>query len=212
MGSHFTAAKFSYNSSVNRTTGKSPFEVVHGLKPKTPIDLIPTPTLHRVSESAESFAKRMHDLHHQISDQINSNNLKYKTLADKHKKFQEFNIGDYVMIKMRPERFPQGSNRKLQARSAGPFKVLSKIGANTYILEILSNWGISPTFNVEDLVQFQGSTSMPSDPFERPSESEAKLDSPLTQNILALHDIPARQEYVEQILDEQITFTRRGSY
>ena len=116
------------------------------------------------------------------------------------------------MIKMRPERFPQGSNRKLQARSAGPFKVLSKIGANAYILEIPSNWGISPTFNVEDLVQFQGSTSMPSDPFERPSESEPKPDSPPSQIIPQSYDIPARQENVEQILDEQVTFTRRGSY
>ena len=53
---------------------------------------------------------------------------------------------------------------------------------------------------------------MPSDPFERSSESEPKPDSPLTQNIPVPHDIPARQEYVEQILDEQITFIRRESY
>ena len=165
-----------------------------------------------MSESAESFAKRMHELHHHISDQINSNNLKYKTLADTHKRFQEFNIGDYVMIKMRPEQFPQGSNRKLQARSTGPFKVLSKVGANAYILEISSNWGISPTFNIEDLVQFQGSMSMTSDPFERSSESEPKPDSPPIQNIPLQPHIPARQEYVEQILDEHVTFTRRGSY
>ena len=81
------AAEFAYNSSINRTTGKSPFKVVHGFKPRTPIDLVPTPALHRVSESAEIFAKCMHELHHHISDQINSNNLKYKTLADTHKRF-----------------------------------------------------------------------------------------------------------------------------
>ena len=56
-------AEFAYNSSMNRTTGRSPFEVVHGFKPRTPIDLICTPALHRVSESAESFATRMHELH-----------------------------------------------------------------------------------------------------------------------------------------------------
>ena len=86
---------------------------MQGFKPKTPIDLIFTPALHRVSESAESFATRMHELHKHISDQINSNNLKYKTLPDAHKRFQEFKIGDYVMVKMRPKRFSQGSNRKL---------------------------------------------------------------------------------------------------
>ena len=49
------------------------------------------------------------------------------------------------MVKMRPERFPQGSNRKLQDCSTGPFKILSKIGENAYILEIPSDWGISFT-------------------------------------------------------------------
>ena len=58
------------------------------------------------------------------------------------------------MVKMIPKIFPQVSNRKLQARSTGPFKILSKIGANAYILEIPSDWGISSTFNVENLVQF----------------------------------------------------------
>ena len=147
-------AEFAYNSSVNRTTGRSPFGVVHGFKPKTPIDLNPTPALHRVFESAQSFATRMHELHKHISYQINSNNLKYKTLADAHKIFQEFKLGDYVMVKMSPERFPQGSNRKLSARTTGPFKILGKVGANAYILEIPSYQKISSTFNIEDLVQF----------------------------------------------------------
>ena len=79
--------EFGYNNSVNRSTSKSPFEIVHGYKPRTPIDLVPTPALHRVSESAESFAQRMHELHKHINDQINSNTLKYKTLADSHRKF-----------------------------------------------------------------------------------------------------------------------------
>ena len=53
---------------------------------------------------------------------------------------------------------------------------------------------------------------MPSNPFERPSESEPKPDSPLPQNIPIQPNVPARHEYVDQILDEQVTFTRRASY
>nr|GFA56804.1 RNA-directed DNA polymerase [Tanacetum cinerariifolium] len=34
-------AKFAYNRSVNRTTGKSPFEVVIGRNPINPLDLVP---------------------------------------------------------------------------------------------------------------------------------------------------------------------------
>ena len=42
-------AEFSYNSSVNRSTGKSPFEIVHDYKPRKPLDLIPLPMHTRIS-------------------------------------------------------------------------------------------------------------------------------------------------------------------
>ena len=43
-------AEFAYNNSVNRSTGKSPFEIVHGVSPRPPIDLIPLPTDYRPSD------------------------------------------------------------------------------------------------------------------------------------------------------------------
>ena len=49
-------AEFAYNSSVNRSIGMSPFEVVHRYQPRKSIDLIPLPMHARISESAESFA------------------------------------------------------------------------------------------------------------------------------------------------------------
>jgi len=35
--------QFAYNSSINRSIGMSPFEVVHGYKPRKPLDLFPCP-------------------------------------------------------------------------------------------------------------------------------------------------------------------------
>ena len=83
--------------------------------------------LHKVFESAESFAQHMHDLHKTICDQLNATNLKYKNLADKHRCVQNFEIGDYVMVRLSPERFPSGASQKLQAHSAGPFEILSRV-------------------------------------------------------------------------------------
>ena len=48
--------EFAYNSSVNRTTGQSPFMIVHGYQPNKPLDLIPLPVHARVSKSTEHFA------------------------------------------------------------------------------------------------------------------------------------------------------------
>ena len=41
------------------------------------------------------------------------------------------------MIRVRPERFPLETFRKLQARGMGPFEVLSKVGENGYVIDIL---------------------------------------------------------------------------
>ena len=44
--------EFAYNNSVNRSTSKSPIEIIHGYKPRRSIDIIPLPSHARVSESA----------------------------------------------------------------------------------------------------------------------------------------------------------------
>ena len=72
--------------------------------------------LQHASESAETFACRMSDLHKSISKQITLNNAKYKSIADVHRRYKRFEIRDFVMIRLRPERFPPGMFRKLQTR------------------------------------------------------------------------------------------------
>ncbi|PKA57505.1 hypothetical protein AXF42_Ash020749 [Apostasia shenzhenica] len=133
----------------------SPFEVVHVYKPRTPTDLIPLPLHHRVSESAQLFVEYIRHLHQEISNRISLSNGAYKKLADAHKRLQEFSKGDYVMIRVRPERFPSGVIKKLQARGAGPFKILKKLESNTYVVDLPSNFGISTIFNISDLVVYK---------------------------------------------------------
>ena len=106
----------------------SPHEVVYGHKPRAPIYLIHISPLQRASKSVESFACRMFDLHKSISHQITLSNETYKALADTHQRYKRFDVGDFVMIRLRPERFSPRTFRKLQARGMGPFEVLSKVG------------------------------------------------------------------------------------
>ena len=60
------------------------------------------------------------------------------------------------MVRIRPERYPPGTVKKLHARSAGPFKILKKINSNAYVVDIPPDFDISPSFNVEDLIAFKG--------------------------------------------------------
>ena len=113
------------------------------------------------------------------------NNTDYKASADLHRRLRSFNVGDYVMVRMRPERFPPGTVKKLHARSAGPFKIIKKINSNAYVVDLPPDFGISCTFNVEDLVPYRGTFDTPSDPFvdepsqDLPTESPHYLHFPL---------------------------------
>jgi len=97
-------AEFAYNSSVNRS-GLSPFEVVMGYRLRKPIDL-PMSIGDRPCAITESVAHHLHELHDHIKRQSAISNDNSKSAADSHKRLQEFAIGDEVMVRVRPERFP----------------------------------------------------------------------------------------------------------
>ena len=152
-----------------------------------------------MSESAEAFARHVHDLHKDISNRIHSSNTRYKVQANSCRRHLEFAVGDYVMIRIRPKRFPLGTVKKLQARSVGPFKVLKRIGSNAYVIELSSDYGISSTFNIKDLVAYKGPATIPDDPFTEPPP--APTISPDFDTIPP-NIPPTHKESIDAILDE----------
>ena len=94
-------AQLAYNSSVNRSIGTSHFEVVHGCTPRKPLDLLPMSPYVRISESAKVFvARHIHDLHNEICKKIQVSNSQYKIHADTRQRHAEFQVGDYVIIRI----------------------------------------------------------------------------------------------------------------
>ena len=89
----------------------SPFEVVHGYKPRKPTDLIPLPQHARVSITTESFSQHIKELHENIRNHINKSNKIYKRQRDAHRRHQEFQR-DYVIV--RTERLLPGHISKLE--------------------------------------------------------------------------------------------------
>jgi len=63
--------EFAYNIVVNSTTSHTPFEVVYGSNPLTPLDLLPIPILDEVlCKDGFEKASFIKDLHHHIKRQI----------------------------------------------------------------------------------------------------------------------------------------------
>ena len=198
-------AEFAYNAWANRTTGMSPFEVAHGLVPRKPVDLVPLDPHIRASEDGVAFAQHVSELHKYIHDKITQQNAAYKHAADSHRRHRSFKVGDQVMVRLRPKRYSLCTGTKLHARSAGPFRVLSRVGENAYVVDIPPSWGTCSTFNVADWAAYLALP--PRQPFHPGPFSENEFVQQSTPLVL-----PADwHEQVEEILQEIIDFTGNGA-
>ncbi|KAL6223457.1 hypothetical protein ACLB2K_006844 [Fragaria x ananassa] len=147
-------AEFAYNKSPSQTTGTSPFFIVDGRNPISPLDLVPLPTTIQFGGDAADQAKYIKKLHEQVRNDILKKNAQYQAQANKHRKPAIFKEGDLVWIHLRKERFPRGRYGKLKSRADGPFKVIQRINDNAYKIELLGNYGVQVTFNVVDLLPY----------------------------------------------------------
>ncbi|WVZ64328.1 hypothetical protein U9M48_013864 [Paspalum notatum var. saurae] len=87
---------------------------------------------------------------------IENMDKKYKLAGSKGRKQVLFEPRDLVWLHLRKERFPNLRKSKLMPQAAGPFKVLEKINDNAYKLELPTDFGVSPTFNIADLNPYLG--------------------------------------------------------
>ncbi|GKA29603.1 RNA-directed DNA polymerase [Tanacetum coccineum] len=145
-------AEFAYNSAVHSSTGFSPFEVVYKTSPRHVVDLVDLPGKKNIQ--ANRMVEEVQATHEVVRANITEANVKYKIVADKHRRKKLFQVGDEVMVFLRKERFPVGTYSKLQPKKYGPYKVLRKINDNAYVVDLPNTMSISKTFNVSDIYEF----------------------------------------------------------
>jgi hypothetical protein len=73
--------EFAYNRSVHSTTDFSPFEIVYGFNPLTPLDLLPLPVDEKTSLDGQKKAEMVKKLHESVRQHIEKKNEQYATKA-----------------------------------------------------------------------------------------------------------------------------------
>jgi hypothetical protein len=147
--------EFAYNDLVNRSIGKSPFQIVYGIHPRGISELRDSKQNATWSARAEDFAEAMKELHSQVKKRLPSSSQEYKRRVDQHRRKLQFEVGDWILAHLRKERFPKGTYNKLKMNKIRPCKVLNKFGENAYEIEFPSGIIISPIVNVSDLYPYK---------------------------------------------------------
>jgi hypothetical protein len=148
--------EFAYNRATHSATKMCPFEVVYGYIPRAPIDLFVIDVEDEPHVDALAHIDHMKQLHKETQQNIAVANKKYQVAGSKGRKHVSFEPGDLVWLHLRKDRFPTLRRSKLMPRAAGPFKVLTKINDNAYVLDLPMEFGVSTSFNVADLKPYLG--------------------------------------------------------
>lgn len=174
--------EFSYNHAKHSASKYSPFEIVYGFNPISPLDLMPLPVNERISLDGKKKAELVKQIHEKARINIESKTKLYEKHANKNRKEMIFEEGDLVWIHLRKERFPSERKSKLMPRIDGPFKVIKKLNNNAYQLDLQGKYHVSPSFNVTDLVPYFADEDLRSNPFQEGEDDESmasKEDEPM---------------------------------
>ncbi|KAJ9562284.1 hypothetical protein OSB04_007444 [Centaurea solstitialis] len=133
-------AEFSYNNNYHSSIGMPPYEMLYGRRCRTPICW--GEVGQRVLGSTEIVQKTTENIQ-RIRDRLRTAQSRQKSYADKRHSDLEFQVGDYVLLKVSLLKVSPWNGvirfrkrGKLGPRFIGPFQVIARVGKMAYHLEL----------------------------------------------------------------------------
>ena len=192
------AAQFAANNHVSETTQVTPFYANYGRHPRSGVE--PPPALPPSSakakldaQSADAFANRMEELHLYLREQMTWAQATYeRSVAKRRTPAPMYQPGDEVWLDTRNLKTERPA-KKLDSKHIGPLKVLERIHANAYRLELPSEMRVHNVFHTCLL------TPVATDPL--PGQRDHEKPPPV---VVVRNDDEAEEEWeVERVLDSK---------
>nr|XP_009788674.1 PREDICTED: uncharacterized protein LOC104236451 [Nicotiana sylvestris]XP_016444217.1 PREDICTED: uncharacterized protein LOC107769509 [Nicotiana tabacum] len=139
-------AEYWYNTSLHSAIQTTPNEALYGGPP--PLHLPYLPEESAATEVDNTLINRELKLHLQH---------RMKQQADSHKSDRQFNVGDWVYLKVHPYKkvaISNHSSHKLASKYYGPFQILKRMGSVAYTLLLPARVKIHPTVHVSLLIKY----------------------------------------------------------
>ncbi|KAL9427049.1 hypothetical protein AB3S75_033771 [Citrus x aurantiifolia] len=137
-------AEYCYNTKLHSAIKTTPFEVVYGRPPPSLLSYISGMT------QVDAIERQLMTRDQVIKELLKEAQARMK-VYDKNHRERQFEAGEWVYLRLQPYRQTSISirkNLKLSPRYFGPFKVLKKIGAVAYRLELPKDSRIHLVFHV----------------------------------------------------------------
>ena len=142
--------EFSYNSAKHVSTKFSPFMLMYGFQPRSPILVgLANEKLHHIKD----FLQDHMDMLKLARCNVQAAQDWYKKYTDTNQCPIIFKEDDYVFLKVpkRSECLKTRPSPKLSPRFCGPFKILKRVGSLAYKLELPEKSQVHPVFHVSCL-------------------------------------------------------------
>ncbi|PHU16772.1 hypothetical protein BC332_12467 [Capsicum chinense] len=148
---HLPLIEFASNRVIHSSMGMAPFKCVYGINPLSPLDLTPLPSDLMISLDRRKRAEDMKKLHEKVRLRLEKKNQEFAREANKGRRKLILELGDWVWVNLRKDRFLSQRNAKLMPRGDDPFQVLERINDNAYKIDLPPEYQVHNTFNVCDL-------------------------------------------------------------
>lgn len=141
-------AEFTYNNTVNSTTGFSPFKALYGYDPIFDTTILRSNTL---TSSAEQRVLTLHRVREDLQANLRHAQQMYAKAADKHRlPTPKLKIGDLVYLRTGNLATTRPS-KKFSDKKIGPFSIIRKINDVAFALKLPVDYKIHNVFHVSQL-------------------------------------------------------------
>ena len=147
-GRYLLWAEWSYNTPCHSATGMTPFEVTYGRKlPSFPQYITGTSWI----DAVDDILKQREEVFAFLRKKLSKAQGRMKETTDKRRWDQEFDVGDWVLVKLRPHIQTSAKGApysKLAKRYYGPFQIIARMGKVAYKLKLPDHSRIHLVFHV----------------------------------------------------------------
>ncbi|WVY97031.1 hypothetical protein V8G54_029182 [Vigna mungo] len=141
-------AEFWFNTNYSISTKMSPFKALYGCDPPL---LLKGSTIPSKVQTVNQLQQERDELLRELKDNLCKAQDQNKVQANKHRRAVEFQVGDWVYLKLQPYQLKSLANRpneKLCPRFYGPYLVQERVGLVAYKLDLPGHSRIHPVFHV----------------------------------------------------------------